>query len=53
MEKYGKTTQRNDPFVHFYEDFLKAYNPEKRDARGVWYTPATARSVETRRRRVA
>ena len=39
MEKYGKTTQRNDPFLHFYEDFLKAYNPSKRDARGVWYTP--------------
>ncbi|MAT13759.1 MAG: DNA methyltransferase [Planctomyces sp.] len=39
MEKYGKTTQRNDPFLHFYEDFLKAYNPEKRDLRGVWYTP--------------
>jgi type I restriction-modification system DNA methylase subunit len=39
MEKYGHTTQRNDPFLHFYEDFLKAYNPEKRDARGVWYTP--------------
>lgn len=39
MEKYGKTTQRNDPFLHFYEDFLKAYNPAKRDARGVWYTP--------------
>lgn len=39
MEQYGKTTQRNDPFLHFYEDFLKAYNPEKRDARGVWYTP--------------
>lgn len=39
MEGYGKTTQRNDPFLHFYEDFLKAYNPAKRDARGVWYTP--------------
>lgn len=39
MERYGKTTQRNDPFLHFYEDFLKAYNPAKRDARGVWYTP--------------
>ncbi len=39
MEKYGHTTQRNDPFLHFYEDFLKAYNPAKRDARGVWYTP--------------
>ncbi|MEZ6030887.1 MAG: type ISP restriction/modification enzyme [Hyphomonadaceae bacterium] len=39
MAKFGKTTQRNDPFLHFYEDFLKAYNPAKRDARGVWYTP--------------
>jgi hypothetical protein len=39
MAQYGKTTQRNDPFLHFYEDFLKAYNPDKRDARGVWYTP--------------
>lgn len=39
MQKYGKTTQRNDPFLHFYEDFLKAYNSKKRDARGVWYTP--------------
>lgn len=39
MERYGKTTQRNDPFLHFYEDFLAAYNPKKREARGVWYTP--------------
>lgn len=39
MVKYGKTTQQNDPFLHFYEDFLTAYNPQKRDARGVWYTP--------------
>lgn len=39
MERYGHTTQRNDPFLHFYEEFLKAYNPDKRDARGVWYTP--------------
>lgn len=39
MERFGNTTQRNDPFLHFYEDFLAAYNPKKRDARGVWYTP--------------
>lgn len=36
---FGKFTARNDPFVHFYEDFLAAYNPQKRKARGVWYTP--------------
>ena len=36
---FGKFTARNDPFVHFYEDFLAAYNPRKRKSRGVWYTP--------------
>ena len=39
FENYGKFTARNDPFVHFYEDFLAAYNPKKRKSRGVWYTP--------------
>ena len=28
-----------DPFVYFYEDFLKAYNPEERKTRGVYFTP--------------
>lgn len=36
---FGKFTARNDPFIHFYEDFLAAYNPKKRRSRGVWYTP--------------
>lgn len=36
---FGSFTQRNDPFIHFYETFLAAYNPAKRKARGVWYTP--------------
>jgi hypothetical protein len=36
---FGRFTARNDPFVHFYEDFLAAYNPKKRKSRGVWYTP--------------
>jgi type I restriction-modification system DNA methylase subunit len=36
---FGKFTQRNDPFIHFYETFLAEYNPAKRKARGVWYTP--------------
>lgn len=39
FKNYGKFTARNDPFVHFYEDFLAAYNPKKRKSRGVWYTP--------------
>jgi predicted helicase len=39
MEGFGKLTGQQDPFLHFYETFLAAYNPAKRKARGVWYTP--------------
>ncbi len=28
-----------DPYVYFYEDFLKAYDQATRKARGVYYTP--------------
>ncbi len=30
---------RVDPLIHFYEDFLRAYDPAKRKEKGVWYTP--------------
>lgn len=39
LKGYNEVTQRNDPMMHFYEDFLTAYNPSLRKARGVWYTP--------------
>ncbi|MCA2652068.1 MAG: N-6 DNA methylase [Microcystis sp. M065S2] len=39
MAGFGKLTGQQDPFLHFYETFLAAYNPTKRKARGVWYTP--------------
>ena len=39
MEGFGKLTGKDDPFLHFYETFLAAYNPTKRKVRGVWYTP--------------
>jgi len=39
MQGFGSLTGRRDPFLHFYETFLAAYNPAKRKARGVWYTP--------------
>lgn len=39
MDGFGKLTGQRDPFLHFYETFLAAYNPTKRKARGVWYTP--------------
>ena len=28
-----------DPFIYFYEDYLKAYDAKTRKARGVYYTP--------------
>lgn len=39
LRHFGKLTSRQDPFLHFYEVFLAEYNPDKRKARGVWYTP--------------
>lgn len=39
MADFGSLTKRQDPFIHFYEDFLSEYNPAKRKSRGVWYTP--------------
>ena len=39
MENLGRLTGQSDPFLHFYETFLAAYNPDKRKACGVWYTP--------------
>lgn len=39
MKNYSKNALHNDPMIHFYEDFLSAYNPALRKAKGVWYTP--------------
>ena len=39
MSDFGKRTQQTDPMIHFYEDFLSAYDPKLRKSRGVWYTP--------------
>lgn len=39
MKSFDKSGNGQDPYIHFYETFLAAYNPAKRKARGVWYTP--------------
>ena len=39
MKDYGKESQKTDPLMHFYEDFLAAYDPRLRKVRGVWNTP--------------
>ncbi|GAA0204091.1 DNA methyltransferase [Kangiella japonica] len=39
LKDFGKSTQTQDPIIHFYETFLAEYNPAVRKQRGVWYTP--------------
>ena len=36
---WGKTSEGPDPVIHFYEDFLKEYDPELRKKLGAFYTP--------------
>ncbi len=39
LEDFGKHTKQEDPVVHFYETFLRTYDPKERKLRGVYYTP--------------
>lgn len=39
LRDFGRRSQREYPVVHFYETFLKEYDPKLRVARGVYYTP--------------
>ncbi len=39
LKDFGKHMGKSDPVVHFYETFLKAYDPKVREMRGVYYTP--------------
>ncbi len=39
LKNFGKSTQTNDPIIHFYETFLTEYDSKLRKAKGVWYTP--------------
>jgi len=36
---FGETHEAPDPVIHFYEDFLKEYDPELRKKMGAFYTP--------------
>jgi type I restriction-modification system DNA methylase subunit len=36
---WGKTHEGPDPVIHFYEDFLKEYDPDLRKKLGAYYTP--------------
>ena len=39
LADFGNRSGDHDPIVHFYEDFLRAYDPRLREMRGVYYTP--------------
>ena len=39
LRDFGDRRPEEDPVIFFYEDFLKAYDPEKKVKRGIFYTP--------------
>ncbi|OHE84184.1 MAG: hypothetical protein A2190_00375 [Lysobacterales bacterium RIFOXYA1_FULL_69_10] len=39
LRDFGNKTRGEDPVIHFYEHFLKAYNKQLKVQRGVFYTP--------------
>lgn len=39
LKNFGSSTGQVDPFIHFYETFLAAYDPKLRKSKGVYYTP--------------
>ena len=39
LEDFRQRSRWEDPVTHFYENFLKAYDPQLREIRGVYYTP--------------
>ena len=39
LRDFGDRNPEEDPAIHFYESFLKEYDPDKRMQRGVFYTP--------------
>lgn len=41
IRDFGRQTGggREDPVIHFYEQFLKEYDPQQKTQRGVFYTP--------------
>lgn len=38
-DAWGDTAEGPDPVIHFYEDFLKEYDPDLRKKLGAFYTP--------------
>ncbi len=39
LRDFGRRKRQQDPVLHFYETFLGEFDPGKRKARGIYYTP--------------
>jgi len=39
LDQFGSTAKGGDPVIHFYEEFLKQYDPQERKDAGAFYTP--------------
>lgn len=39
LDEFGSTAKGGDPVIHFYEEFLKQYDPAERIRSGAFYTP--------------
>jgi hypothetical protein len=44
----AQLTERGDPWLYFYEDFLAAYDAKLRKDQGVYYTPSSVIGVQVR-----
>jgi hypothetical protein len=48
LQQFYQAGKGDDPIIHFYETFLKEYNPKIRELRGQYYTPLPVVSYITR-----
>ncbi len=39
LQDFGRQKKGEDPVIHFYEDFLREYDPKQKVKRGIFYTP--------------
>ncbi|MCA9936393.1 MAG: N-6 DNA methylase, partial [Anaerolineales bacterium] len=39
LRQFGQRTRQEDPIIHFYETFLREYDPKLRQNQGIYYTP--------------
>ena len=39
LQDFGRQKRGEDPVIHFYETFMRAYDPQQKTKRGEFYTP--------------